>query len=67
MKMSNNEKKWRAESDAEVMARYQEIMGDRSRRTAAERAAKERVSNLEKSLSTMRKVAGSSSVKTKKK
>lgn len=66
-KMDAQEKRWRAENDAETMARYQEIMGDKSRRVAAQKVAKEKASNLEKSLSNMRKVAGGSSVKSRKK
>jgi hypothetical protein len=40
--MSTDEKRWRAQSDADTLARAQEIMQDRSRHTAAQaHAAKE--------------------------
>ena len=40
--VSDDEKRWRAQSDADTLARAQEIMGDRSRHTAAKaHAAKE--------------------------
>lgn len=57
-KMSADEKKWRAESDAETMARYEEIMADSARRSAAIKAAKEKASDLNKRASAMSKVAG---------
>ena len=47
-KMSAQEKKWQAESDAETMVRYQEIMQDKNRRTAAIKAAKTRAAELTK-------------------
>lgn len=40
--ISADEKRWRAQSDADTLARAQEIMGDRSRHSAAQaHAAKE--------------------------
>lgn len=63
-KLSVDEKKWQAESDAETMARYEEIMSDSSRRNAAIKAAKEKASDLNKRASVMSKVA---STKSKKK
>lgn len=47
-RMSADEKRWRAESDAETMARYQEIMADASRRNAAIKAAKSKAADLTK-------------------
>ena len=62
-KLSNDEKKWRAVSDAETMARYEEIMSDSARRNAAIKAAKEKASDLNKRANAMNKVAGTKSRK----
>ena len=70
-KLSVDEKKWLAESDAETMARYEEIMADSARRNAAVKAAKEKASDLNKRANAMNKVAGNksktSSTRSKKK
>ena len=57
-KMTQEQKKWQAESDAETMARYEEIMGDASRRKAAIAAAKTKAQDLNKRASVMTRVAG---------
>lgn len=62
-KLSSNEKKYQAEYDAETMARYEEIMADSARRSAAIKAAKEKASDLNKRASAMNKVAGKSKKK----
>ena len=64
-KLSVDEKKWQAESDAETMARYEEIMADSARRNAAVKAAKEKASDLNKRANAMSKVAGTKSSKKK--
>lgn len=56
--MSADEKRWRAEADAEIMARYEEIMADSARRNAAVSAAKKRAAELTKSANAMTRVAG---------
>ena len=58
-KMSSQEKKWQAESDAETMARYEEIMSDSARRTAAVKIAKQKATDLNKRAAAMTKVASS--------
>ena len=58
--MNSDQLLWQAESDAETMARYEEIMGDASRRNAAIRAAKSKATDLTRRASAMSKVAGSS-------
>lgn len=58
VKLSTQEKKWQAESDAETMARYQEIISDSSRRNAAIKAAKERAAELTKRAQAMQFAAG---------
>lgn len=60
-----NEKKWQAEMDAETMARYEEIMSDAKRRSAAVKVAKEKASELNKRATAMTKVAGNKPVKKK--
>jgi len=57
-KMTADEKRWRAESDAETMARYQEIISDASRKKAAIAAAKTKASELTKKAQAMQFAAG---------
>lgn len=64
-KLSADEKKWRAESDAETMARYEEIMGDASRRAAATKVARQKAADLTKRANAMSRVATSGSRSTK--
>ena len=58
IKMTADEKRWRAESDAETMARYQEIISDSSRKKAAIAAAKTKASELTKRAQAMQFAAG---------
>ena len=58
VKMTADEKRWRAESDAETMARYQEIISDSSRKKAAIAAAKTKASELTKRAQAMQFAAG---------
>lgn len=58
MKMSMDQKKWQAESDAETMARYQEIMSDSKRKSAAIKAAKAKAEDLTKRAQAMQFAAG---------
>lgn len=64
VKLSNDEKKWQAESDAETMARYEEIMSDSARKNAAIKAAREKADDLNKRANAMNKVAGNKSKTT---
>lgn len=57
-KLSADEKRWRAESDAETMARYQEIISDANRKKAAIAAAKTKASELTKRAQAMQFAAG---------
>ena len=61
--MSAEEKRWQAESDAETMARYEEIMGNATRRDAAIKVAKTKAADLNKRANAMSKVAGQKSKK----
>lgn len=63
--MNADEKRWQAENDADALARYEEIMGNASRRTAAVKVAKERAADLTKRAGIMQKVAKTSSSSTK--
>lgn len=63
--MSADEKRWRAESDADAMARVEEIMSDASRRNAAIAVAKQRAADLTKRAGVMQRVAGGKSSATK--
>lgn len=58
IKMTADEKGWRAESDAETMARYQEIISDANRKKAAIAAAKTKASELTKRAQAMQFAAG---------
>ena len=55
-KLKNNDLAWQAEYDADTMARYQEIIGDKQRKERAMRAAQKKQKDLEKSLNNMRAV-----------
>lgn len=52
-----DELKWQAESDAETMARYQEIISDKNRLNRATKAAKQKVQDLTKRANMMSKAA----------
>lgn len=52
------EKKWQAEEDARVLARYQEIMNDSKRKSAAIKQAKSEAADLEKRAKTMKMAYG---------
>lgn len=64
-KMNADQLRWQAESDADTMARYEEIMGDAARKRRAISAAKAKATDLNKRASAMNRVAGAG--KTKKK
>ena len=52
-----NELRWQAESDAQTMASYQEIMGDKARMNRAIKVAKSKAADLTKRASAMQNVA----------
>ena len=52
-----DEQRWQAESDADTMARYQEIMNDSARRNRAIKVAKTKAAELTKRASAMQNVA----------
>lgn len=63
------EQQWQAESDAHVMAQYQEIMRDKQRRDRAVKAAQQQARDLTDRASVMQRAAsmGTSNKGTKKK
>lgn len=61
MNSKAQEQQWQAEEDARTMARYQEIMGDRSRMNRAVKVARQQASDLNKRAATMTKVANTKS------
>lgn len=52
-----DELRWQAESDAQIMASYQEIMGDKVRMNRAIKVAKSKAADLTKRASAMQSVA----------
>ena len=57
-KMSADEKRWQAESDANTMMRYQEIMSDKKRMAAAQKEAKRQADVLVKRANAMKLASG---------
>lgn len=57
-KLSAQEKKWQAESDARTLAEYQKIMEDSKRAKAAMSKAKELAADYEKSANRLKLAAG---------
>lgn len=61
MTSKNQELKWQAESDAQTMATYQEIMSDKARMNRAVKVARTKAADLSKRASAMQNVAKTSS------
>ena len=57
-KMSADEKRWQAESDANTMMRYQEIRSDKKRMAAAQKEAKRQADALTKRANAMKRASG---------
>lgn len=53
-KISSNELKWQAESDANTMMRYQEIMSDSKRKARAIKEAQRQAVDMQKRANAMR-------------
>lgn len=56
--MKNMERKWQAEDDARTIARYQEIMSDNKRKSAAIKEAQKQAKELESRAKAMKMAAG---------
>lgn len=54
--VTKEEQQWQAESDAETMARYEEILADPKRKQRAVNAAKKRAEELQKRVNIMNNV-----------
>ena len=63
----NKELQWQAESDAQTMASYQEIMGDKARMNRAIKVAKSKAADLTKRASAMQNVARTKATSSKRK
>lgn len=63
---SSEELRWQAESDAQTMASYQEIMGDKARMNRATKVAKSQAANLTKRANAMQNVAKTKTTSSKK-
>lgn len=57
VRQSKEDLKWQAESDAQTMATYQEIMGDKSRMNRAIKVARSKAADLSKRANAMQNVA----------
>lgn len=62
-----DELRWQAESDAQTMASYQEIMGDKARMNRAIKVAKSKAADLIKRASAMQNVAKTKTISSKRK
>lgn len=62
-----DELRWQAESDAQIMASYQEIMGDKARMNRAIKVAKSKAADLTKRASAMQNVAKTKTTSSKRK
>ncbi len=62
-----DELRWQAESDAQTMASYQEIMGDKVRMNRAIKVAKSKAADLTKRASAMQNVAKTKTTSSKRK
>lgn len=56
-KMTAEEKKWRAEDDARTLARYQELLQDKTRLNAAKKEAKSQAQLLVKQANMLNKAS----------
>lgn len=61
-----DELRWQAESDAQTMASYQEIMGDKARMNRAIKVAKSKATDLIKRASAMQNVAKTKTTSSKR-
>lgn len=61
-----DELRWQAENDAQTMASYQEIMGDKARMNRAIKVAKSKAADLTKRASAMQNVARTKATSSKR-
>lgn len=65
-KRSSEELRWQAESDAQTMATYQEIMGDKVRMNRAIKVARSQAADLTKRANALQNVAKTKSSSKRK-
>lgn len=58
------EQQWQAECDADTMAHYQEILGDKARMNRAIKVAQERAKDLNRRASAMQTVANTKTTRS---
>lgn len=63
---SSEELRWQAESDAQIMATYQEIMGDKARMNRAIKVARSQAADLTKRANALQNVAKTKSSSKRK-
>ncbi len=63
---NRDELRWQAESDAQTMASYQEIMEDKARMNRAIKVAKSKAADLTKRASAMQNVAKTKTTSSKR-
>lgn len=63
---SSDELRWQAESDAQTMATYQEILGDKTRMNRAIKVAKSQAADLTKRANALQSVARTKSSSKRK-
>lgn len=56
-KMTKEEQKWMAQDDAQIMARYQEIIKDKTRMNRAVKEAQSQANDLQKRANIMKNVS----------
>lgn len=56
-KMTAEEKRWQAEDDARTLARYQELLSDKTRLNAAKKEAKSQAEQLTKQVSLLNRAS----------
>lgn len=61
--MKAQERKWLAQDDARIMAQYEEIMKDKSRKARAIKEAQAQANDLQKRANTMKSVANKKGAK----
>ena len=61
-----DELRWQAESDAQTMASYQEIMGDKARMNRAIKVAKSKAADLTRRARAMQNVAKTKTTSSKR-
>ncbi|HDR9236369.1 hypothetical protein [Burkholderia vietnamiensis] len=66
MSISADEKRWRAQSDADTLARAQEIMQDRTRHSAAQAHAAKEAKRYSTVANTARKLAAKTPTRGRK-